>query len=244
MHKFLCCSLIFLAAQVSYAQTGTQPTPAPTVSTRSNLNGAGTAKTSTASYARPNLRPSSNPAPASPAKTARAVPASGKKIAPLKPVEQVKIHWLTIEEAMEKNKTEHRKIFIDVYTSWCGWCKHMDSTTFVNPAIAQYMNDHYYAVKFNAEQTQDVVFRGKTYRFKRDGARGYHELAAEWLNNRLSFPTAVFLDESLNTIQPLSGYLEAPKLEAILNYFGTDSHKTTPWETYERKFAANNGNGQ
>jgi thioredoxin-related protein len=170
--------------------------------------------------------------------TARATAADTKRVAALKPSELVKINWMSIEEAVERNKTEKRKIYIDVYTDWCGWCKHMDSTTFVQPAVAKYINEHYYAVKFNAEQQGDVVFNGQTYQFKRNGARGHHELAAYWLNNRLSFPTSVFLDENLNTIQPLGGYLDANKMEAILNYFGTNSHKTTPWETYERKFAA------
>jgi thioredoxin-related protein len=196
--------------------------------------------TGSASYARTNLRPSAS---ASGAKTARSVGDSGKKVAPLKAPEPIRINWMTIEQAIEKNKTEKRKIYIDVYTGWCGWCKHMDSTTFITPAVAQYLNDHYYPVKFNAEQQQDIAFKDKTYRFKRDGARGYHELAAEWLNNRLSFPTSVFLDENLNTIQPLGGYLDATKMEAILNYFGTDSHRTTPWETYERRFANNKAPG-
>lgn len=152
---------------------------------------------------------------------------------------QIQVQWMTLEEALEKSKTEKRKIFIDVFTDWCGWCKRMDESTFVNPEVAQYLNDNYYAVKFNAEQQEDVIFNNKTYHFKKNGARGYHELAAEWLNNRLSFPTVVFLDESMNLIQPIPGYLEAPKLETILNYFGTDSHRTTPWETYEKKFGTN-----
>ena len=151
----------------------------------------------------------------------------------------VKVQWMTMEEALEKSKTDKRKIFIDVFTDWCGWCKRMDESTFVDPSVAQYLNDNFYAVKLNAEQQQEIVFNNKTYSFRKNGARGYHELAAELLNNRLSFPTVVFLDETLNIIQPIPGYLEAPKLETILNYFGTDSHKTTPWETYERKFGNN-----
>jgi thioredoxin-related protein len=151
----------------------------------------------------------------------------------------VKVQWMTMEEALEKSKTDKRKIFIDVFTDWCGWCKRMDESTFVDPSVAQYLNDNFYAVKLNAEQQQEIVFNNKTYSFRKNGARGYHELAAELLNNRLSFPTVVFMDETLNVIQPIPGYLEAPKLETILNYFGTDSHKTTPWETYERKFGNN-----
>ncbi|MBL7797203.1 MAG: DUF255 domain-containing protein [Saprospiraceae bacterium] len=151
----------------------------------------------------------------------------------------VQVQWLSIEEALERSKTEKRKIFIDVYTDWCGWCKRMDESTFVDPAVAEYLNANYYPVKFNAEQQEEVLFNSKTYTFRRNGSRGYHELAAEWLNNRLSFPTVVFLDETQNVIQPIPGYLDGAKLETILNYFGTDSHKTTPWETYERKFTNN-----
>jgi thioredoxin-related protein len=151
--------------------------------------------------------------------------------------EIIQVNWMSIEQAFEKNKVEKRKIYIDVYTDWCGWCKQMDSTTFGNATVAKYLNDNYYPVKFNAEQQQDVTLNGKTYKFVRNGARGHHELATQWLNNRLSFPTSVFLDESMNTIQPLPGYLEAQKMEAILNYFGSNSHKTTPWEAFERKFA-------
>ncbi|HNL38131.1 MAG TPA: thioredoxin family protein, partial [Saprospiraceae bacterium] len=137
----------------------------------------------------------------------------------------------------EKSKTEKRKIFVDVYTDWCGWCKRMDDSTFADPFVAQYLNDHYYPVKFNAEQQKDIVFKDKTYHFKRNGARGTHELAIEWLNNRLSYPTVVFLDENFSVIQPLPGFLDPAKLEAILNYFGTNSHYTTPWDTYEKRFS-------
>ncbi|MEI6410501.1 MAG: DUF255 domain-containing protein [Bacteroidota bacterium] len=208
---------------VSYGNTNLQPYN--TARTDGNLRNA---------VARPSLANSSDNATKAP----RSVAAQGKKASALKPVETVKINWMSIGEAVEKSKTEKRKIYIDIYTDWCGWCKHMDSTTFVTPAVANYINDHYYAVKFNAEQTGDVVYKDKTYRFKKEGNRGYHELAAEWLNNRFTFPTAVFLDENFNSIQPISGYLDGDKMEAILNYFGTNSHKSTPWETYEKKFTS------
>lgn len=170
--------------------------------------------------------------------TARTVSRPNKKVAPLKPVEKVDVNWMSLDQAMEKCKTEKRKIFIDVYTDWCGWCKHMDSTTFVDPAVARYLNDHYYPVKFNAEQSEDITFKDKVYHFKKSGNRGYHELAAFWLNSRLSFPTVVFLDENQNLIQPVPGYQDATKMETIIHYFGTDSHRKTPWETYEKNFTS------
>ena len=190
---------------------------------------AGANATSRTALARPSLAAPNGT-------TARTVTNSLKKTAPLGEVNPVRVKWMTLEEALEKSKTEKRKIFVDVFTDWCGWCKRMDSTTFVNPAVAEYLNEHYYPVKFNAEQQEDITYKDKTYHFKKNGARGFHELAAEWLNNRLSYPTVVFLDENQGVIQPLPGYQDASKMEAILNYFGTDSHKKTPWESYEKNF--------
>lgn len=167
-------------------------------------------------------------------KTAKSV-AVVKKDAP----KVEKIQWLTLEQAVEKCKTEPRKIYIDVYIDACGWCKRMEETTFSESYIAAYLNQNYYAVRFNAEQREDIVFKGKTYKFEKVGSRGYHQLAAEFLNNRMSYPTNVFLNENLDLIQPLAGYLEPMKFETILYYFGTDSYKRTPWESYERNFVSN-----
>ncbi len=164
-----------------------------------------------------------------------------KTLATAAPEKPIKVEWLTIEEATERCKIEKKKIFIDVYTSWCGWCKRMDETTFSDPAVAKYLNDNYYAVKLDAEQEQDIVFKDKTYHYKKMGNRGYNEFAIELLNNRLSFPTVVFLNEDLEVIQALATYLDAPKFETIINYFGTDNHKKTPWEAYERTFVRSGG---
>ena len=102
------------------------------------------------------------------------------------------VKWYTIEEAMALTKKEPRKIMIDVYTTWCKWCKVMDTATFNNPVIAGYLNEKYYPVKFNAEQKDDVTLDGKTYKFVPGGGRGYHELAATLLNGNLGYPSSCF----------------------------------------------------
>ena len=114
----------------------------------------------------------------------------------------------------------------------------MDSTTFSDPTVTRYINENYYAVKFNAEQSSDITYKDKTYKFVKSGARGFHQLAALWLNNRLTFPTVVFLDENQSLIQALPGYMDTPKMQAITHYFGTNSHKKTPWESYQKQFVA------
>ena len=76
--------------------------------------------------------------------------------------ETVEIEWITIEEAIERHKTEPRYWIIDVYTDWCGWCKRMDATTFKDPHVAAEINKNFYAVKFDGEAKRDITIDGKT----------------------------------------------------------------------------------
>lgn len=143
------------------------------------------------------------------------------------------VHWMSFEEAIEKSKTEKRKIFIDVYTDWCGWCKVMDKNTFSEEKIAKILNEQFYPVKFNAEQKEDVVFNGTTFKFIPSGKSGYHQLAAALLNNQLSYPTVVFLDEEFRMIQPLAGYQKAPEFHKIIQFIGGDYYKHTKWDEWQ-----------
>ena len=114
------------------------------------------------------------------------------------------IKWVTFEEAIELSKKKPKKIFVDVYTHWCGWCKRMDKATFQTKDVGDYMNKNYYCVKFNAEGKEDVVIGDKTY--KNRGKT--HDLARELLQGKMSYPTVVFLDERFSMLTPVPGYQE------------------------------------
>jgi len=147
------------------------------------------------------------------------------------------INWVTFEEAVELNKTKPKKLLIDLYTDWCGWCKKMDRDTYAHPDIIKVINEKYYAVKFNAEQREPVTVDGYTFKYVASGSRGVHELAAALANNKLSYPTTVFMDEEIRIIQPLPGYLNATDMLPILTYIGDDHFKTTAWEDYQKVYS-------
>ena len=150
--------------------------------------------------------------------------------------QDTQVKWYTFEEAIALNKKEPRKIFIDVYTDWCGWCKKMDATTFKNPEIAKILNTDYYAVKFNAEQHEDVTFMGQTFKYISNGSRGYHELAAALLNNKLSYPSAAYLNEQNQLLTTVPGYYTADKLEPILMFFAEDAFKNEGFEEFSKNY--------
>ena len=147
-----------------------------------------------------------------------------------------RIEWLDWEEAIQRSQTEKRKVMVDVYTDWCGWCKRMDKATFCQPQIVKYVNEKYYAIKFNAEYKGDISFKGKTYKYVNNGRRGYHELAAEIMRGRLSYPTVVFLNENMDVIQPVPGFKDPLEFEQIITYFGRDEHRKTPWDNYRKAY--------
>tara|TARA_B100000900_G_scaffold28213_1_gene21748 strand:- start:216 stop:728 length:513 start_codon:yes stop_codon:yes gene_type:complete len=147
---------------------------------------------------------------------------------------QEKIQWMSIEDAYELTLTEEnpKKIFIDVYTDWCGWCKRMDKATFQNEEVATYMNEHYYNVKFDAEQKESIEILGNTFEFVTQGKRGYHELAVALLNGKMSYPTVVFLNRKFEMLSPVPGYQEPAGFMNIAKYFGDNIYLETSWQDY------------
>ena len=126
------------------------------------------------------------------------------------PAPKAEIKWYTWEEAVELNKTKPKKIFVDVYTDWCGWCKRMDKSTFVDEKVAAYMAAHYYPVKLNAEQKADIKFNGEVFKYVDSGnGRGVHTLAYALLDGKMGYPSMVYLNEKYERIMISPGYKEA-----------------------------------
>ncbi len=149
-------------------------------------------------------------------------------------VETKHINWLTIQEAYVLTQKKPKKFVVDVYTDWCGWCKVMDRETFSKPAIVDYVNENYYAVRLNAEQPGDITLGKQTFKYiSSANGRGVQELAAALMKNQMSYPTTVFLDEKFNLIQPIPGYLEPRTFHQIITYFGSDYHQKEPFDQYK-----------
>ncbi|HKK77798.1 MAG TPA: DUF255 domain-containing protein [Saprospiraceae bacterium] len=146
------------------------------------------------------------------------------------------IQWMGLEEAMEAAEQRPKKIMVEVYTDWCVWCKKMEENTFQDEYIAEYINENFYPVRFDAHQKEAVKFDGQVYRFTTSGNTGHHELAARLLKGRLSYPAIVFMDERTDIIQTISGYKSPVQFMQMITYFGEDRHRTTPWSTYKKSF--------
>ena len=151
---------------------------------------------------------------------------------------QEKIQWMSFEDAVQRCAKEPKMVFIDVYTDWCGWCKRMDQSTFANPVIAKYMNEHFYAVKFDAERQDTLTFQGKQFvgMMRPDGRKGSHQLAYALLKGKMSYPSYVIMNEEMKIIQVIGGYLDAKNFEPMIHYFGDEAYKTMGGEDFLKDF--------
>ena len=135
------------------------------------------------------------------------------------------IEWLSWNEMMERQETERKKVFIDVYTDWCGWCKKMDASTFKDPQVVAAMNANYYAVKLDAEMHDTIEFNNMVFtNLKPNAKRGVHALAVSLLERKMSYPSFVILDENYVRTHIISGFQKVPALVTSLNFFGLNQH--------------------
>ena len=146
-----------------------------------------------------------------------------------------KVKWLTVEEALKLNAEAPRNILIDVYTDWCGWCKVLDKETFDHPVIAKYINQHFYAIKFNAESTEPVNFAGRTFVNQGNGSRrSTHQFTAAM--GVSGYPTVVYFTSNLEIIRPVPGFYKPEKMEPLLHFIAQEKYTTLTLEQFEKTF--------
>lgn len=116
------------------------------------------------------------------------------------------VKWMTFEEAIAANKVKPKKIFIDVYTKWCSWCKVMDKKTFSDSTVAAYMNENFYCVKLDAEQKDTINYKGVKFAYMPQYKA--NSLAISLLDGKMSYPSFVVLTEDEKRLKIINGYQE------------------------------------
>lgn len=95
-------------------------------------------------------------------------------------------------EALKKAEVEHKPIFVDVSTSWCGWCKKLKRNTFSDKQIGTFFNNNFINVAIDAEKGEGP------------------NLAQKYRVN--GFPTLLVVDKNGEVISSSSGYMESDGL--------------------------------
>ena len=145
------------------------------------------------------------------------------------------ISWMSVEEAAGKLQQEQRPVLIDLYTTWCGWCRQMDKRTYSNKKVAEYLQDKFYPVRVDAETHAVITWGGRTYQFNPQYRS--NEFAMYLTHGRLEFPTTIIIVPGQEP-QAIPGFLEPKDLELLVKYFGEGAYRTTSFDDYQKRFKA------
>lgn len=158
--------------------------------------------------------------------------AAGPAMIPIHAVSPA-LTWMNLEEAAGNLQKEQRPVLVDLYTTWCGWCKQMDKKTYCNKQVAAYLQEKFYPVKLDAETRSVINWKGKQYRFN----AGYrsNEFAVYLTHGQLEFPTTIIIPPG-GEPQAIPGYMEPKELELLVKYFGEGKYNKVSFDEFQKSF--------
>jgi thioredoxin-related protein len=133
------------------------------------------------------------------------------------------IQWHSYNEGVTLARAQNKKLLVDVYTDWCGWCKKMDSDVYTDENIKSIVAGNFIAVKLNAESSTQVTV----------GTDQLDEAGLAKAMGVTGYPTTVFLESGAGPITKIAGYMEAKEFAIVLRFIGEDHYKDTSFEQFK-----------
>lgn len=97
------------------------------------------------------------------------------------------VAWQTdFTKASKAASKSNKPMMVDFYTTWCGWCKKLDSDTYTNSQVVE-LSQKFVTVKVDGDKYPDLVKKYKV--------NGY--------------PTIVFLNSKGNEVSRVVGFQNA-----------------------------------
>lgn len=98
----------------------------------------------------------------------------------------------SLNEALAEAAKAKKMLFVDVYTTWCGPCKHLSANIFPDKAVGKLLNDNFIPLALDAEKEGDGKSVAQKYKVK-------------------GYPTMLILNEKGEEITRIVGAEKTPK---------------------------------
>ncbi len=126
---------------------------------------------------------------------------------------------LSFEQAKLESQKQHKILLVDFTASWCGPCKYMDQTTWIDKNVVDWVSKNAIAIQVDVDEREDVARQMSVF----------------------SMPTVIALNPANSAeMDRHRGYMDAAKL--LIWIEGVERGETA-METLKRKLAEVNGKG-
>ncbi len=138
--------------------------------------------------------------------------------------EKTAFTYKKLEQAQNLAKQDGKKVVLDMYASWCGFCKRMVSEVYVDKSVGTTMDAYYHFVRVDIESDELVTYNGRSFSMK--------ELAGGF--GVRSTPTYVFIDNDGKIIGAQPGFMPVPMFNLVLSFVGSDAYKTQKFDDFSK----------
>ena len=131
-------------------------------------------------------------------------------LSPVQAADTPVINWLSYDKGMALGKSQQKKVFINFFATWCSFCRMMDTKTFTDAAVVNYLNDNFVPVKVDVDQEQEV--------------------AAQY--NIRPLPDMWFVSEKGEAIGNKPGFTGPEDMLPVLKFIQTDSYLKMSYQQF------------
>ena len=109
------------------------------------------------------------------------------------------IYWYKdIDAAFRAAKAKHQRLFVDVYTEWCGWCKKLDKETFSQPAFHRAAAP-FILLKVDGDAHSEFLLKYKVR----------------------AYPTMLIINDNGEAVRKIVGFLKVDRLVPIMKEYSS-----------------------
>ena len=122
-----------------------------------------------------------------------------------------RLDWLAFDAAAARASKEGKHVIVDVYTTWCGWCKVMERQTYGDSEVADYLTRNFVLAKVNGESSAKMHWKGQEMT-EREFTR---------MVGVNGFPTTFFFKPDLDVVGGVPGFISPQAFMIYARYVGT-----------------------